>query len=122
MFYTIQKAPMTITRVGFCPHCFKAQRPRTDNFFVVHGKNWHVYRANHISNPGYTPHLYRLLKTIGENVIVEKICGMHECGSVVWWDNVNQCYAFSLQKWERTMLTIKQWNALLNLKDSGYEI
>lgn len=114
----------TITRVGFCEACFKAQRPRTDNFFVARGTNgWHIMQAKRIGNIGYTPHLYRLIKVIGENVVYEKMCTMHSCGTDIYYDSLSQNYKFLLGKWERGMMTLSDWNSLQKYKhDKDYQI
>lgn len=113
-----------ITRVGWCLDCFKAERPRTDNFFVARGTNgWHVMKANHIGNLGYTPHLYRSIKIIGENVVYEKMCAMHSCGTDIYYDSLSQNYKFVLGKWERGMMTLSDWNSLQHYKhDPQFEI
>lgn len=113
-----------ICRVGFCSQCYKAQRPRTDNFFVVHGTTgWHVMLAQHLGNPGFVPTLYRLVKVIGENVVYEKLCSMHDCGTDVYYHSTSQEYRFDLGEWERGMMTLETWNALVQYKhDTDYHI
>lgn len=113
-----------ITRVGFCEACFKAQRPRTDNFFVAMGKNgWHIMQAKHIGNIGFTPHLYKLIKSIGQNIIYEKMCSMHDCGTEVYWSQQHQNYRFDLGSWEKGMMLLSDWNSLQKYKhDEDYQI
>lgn len=113
-----------MTRVGWCSHCYKAQRPRTDNLFVAKGTNgWHVMKANHIGNIGYTPHLYKLIKAIGENVVYESMCAMHDCGVEVFFVPSTDRYNFRLGEWQRGMMTLKTWNSLQQYKhDPDYEI
>lgn len=112
---------MVISRVGYCDKCAKAERPRHDSFFVVCGSHgWHVYRSKGIGKPGYVPTLYRLIKAIGENIVYEKQCSMHDCSVEIEYRS--GMYHFTLGKWERGMMTRESWNALCNLKDTGYEV
>lgn len=115
-----------ITRVGFCPKCYKAERPRTDNFFVVMGNSgWHIMKAAHIGNIGFTPHIYKVVKVDQDrkNVIYQKICSMHDCGTEVYWSTSQNAYQFHIDKGEREIMTIENWNALVMYKrDLDYEI
>ena len=110
-----------ITRVGFCSSCYKAQRPRSGNFFVVKGKDWHIMKSGHIGNTGFVPFLYKLIKVVGDNVIYEKLCSLNDCGTEVFYIPSSDSYDFRLGKWERGMMDIKTWNALAKYKrDSDY--
>lgn len=116
-----------ISRVGFCDRCAKEQRPKTDQCFVVVGKNFHVLFADHIGHFGYTPHFYRLIKTIGngDRVKYERLCGMEGCGTIVWWDQANQKYKFKMNDylWEPGIMKLSDWNSLVLYKhDYDYEI
>lgn len=114
-----------ISRVGFCPRCYKEGRPKTAQPFVVVGKNFHVLEASHIGKQGFTPHFYVLIKSIGENIVFEKLCGMHRCGVDIWWDKTNQKHCFTLDKYkfDRGIMTLKDWNSLVLYKhDFDYEI
>lgn len=112
---------MTITRIGFCKKCQEAERPRYDNFFVASGsKGWHVYRSKHIGKPGFVPTLYRPIKILGENVVYEKQCAMHDCSVDIIYSG--GLYHFKLGQWERGIMDKKSWDALIALKDTGYEI
>lgn len=109
-----------ITRIGFCDNCFRNQNPRTGILFVVMGaKNgWHIYKAQNMTRfIGYVPMNYKLIKVIGENVIYEKLCSIHKCGMFVYWEPSIQNYKFDQGDWERGMMTLKEWNALQQLKD-----
>ena len=114
-----------ISRVGYCVRCAKERRPITDQKFVVVGTNFHIYSASHIGMFGYTPHFYRLLKVIGNNVKYERLCGMEDCGTIVWWDSQNQKWKFNLQNylWETGLMPLVSWNGLVLYKhDTDYEI
>lgn len=115
-----------ITRIGFCENCYRNNNPRTGIYYVVMGaKNgWHVYKAQNMTRfIGYVPMNYKLIKSIGENVIYEKLCSIHDCGMDVYWNPQNQCYNFDQGKWERGIMTINQWNSLQQMKrDNQYLI
>lgn len=115
-----------ISRVGFCTECAKAGRPKTDQVYLVHGSSgncFHVKRANWIGNIGYVPHTYRLIKSLGENVIVKRACGMFECGVDVKTDHRGRWYFHPDSSWERVVMSLADWNALVLYKhDPNYEI
>ena len=113
-----------IARVGFCEQCFINQHPRTGIFFVVAGKKgWHIYKAQAMGKIGYVPTNYRLIKSIGENIVYEKICGIHGCGVNVYFDNSQQMYRFDFLNWQRGIMDNKSWNALVTYKrDEDYLI
>jgi len=113
-----------ICRVGFCPHCKERRRPKTDDAFVAIGAkgDYHVYYADHNGELGFVPHIYELLKVIGENVIYRKICTMHDCGTEIDLRYIPPPFVFKKEAWERGMMTITSWNALQQLKETGYRI
>jgi len=113
-----------ISRVSWCPHCYKAQRPRTDNFFVVIGsQGYHIMRAKHIGNTGFTPHIYKVVKVKDNTVTYKKICGMNDCGAEVYWVQSKGIYQFRLDKGKIEIMTLDNWKALISYKrDSDYEI
>ena len=107
-----------ITRVGFCPSCFKEQRAKTKsdyggNTFIVYGTNgWHERTANHNSRYwGYVPHIYRLHKSLGENVVIYRSCAVQGCGTDYFQDNTG--WWLKVIKYDRQVWTIQQWNALV---------
>ena len=116
----------TITRVGFCPHCFRDHKPITGQVFLAFGVSSNLYKvnkANRIGQEGFTPHTYKLIKVIGSNVIIEKACGMYTCGVDREWTNDSYWfYFFTKESWERVIYPVERWNALVLLKNIGYEI
>lgn len=114
-----------ISRVGWCQRCQREMRPKTGHHFVVAGaKAFHVYQAEHTVYNGFVPYFYKLVKSIGENVVYERLCGIHECGVEVYWDSQNYKYKFVMKEhlWERGIMPLTTWNALVMFKPSGYEI
>lgn len=117
MFYTIQKALMKtiITRIGFCLDCNLQRRPQTDHPFLVYGSTsgYHHRFAQRIGMYGFVPTIYELVKTIGENVIVNKLCSIEGCGSE-WYNSNGVWYLQPIKgRWKREMYTIQSWNALV---------
>lgn len=113
-----------ITRVGYCPHCNEAMRPHYDSQFAVVGKTgrYHIYIANSLGRIGFVPHFYKLIKVIGQNVVYEKSCAMHGCGTDIYFDNEKQNYQFYIQGYERGIMDLTSWNALVQYHDDGYFI
>lgn len=115
----------TITRVGFCPHCARERRPITGQYFLAYGTTggYKVEIAVRIGDHGFVPHLYMLGKVVGENVIAFKACSMCDCVAVAErWIEKRLQYYIPTTAWQRTIFTLEQWNALVLLKDTGYEI
>lgn len=118
-------AKTILTRPGWCEECSKKERPRINDQFIVMGsRGWHMYIAEFNRPPGFTPHLYKLVKVIGENVVYEYLCCMHNCGCDIYYDQQKQGYQFQLHdsQWKRGILPIKDWNALQQYFDSDYWI
>lgn len=111
-----------ITRVGFCERCSRNSNPRSGLFYVVHGDTgWHVYKSTSLGKIGFVPTNYKLIKVIGQNVVYEKLCSIHNCGVYVYYDNIKQNYQFDQLNWQRGMLSITTWNALQQYKhDKDY--
>lgn len=114
----------TITRVSFCPECFKRNRPRADQLFLVHGSTcnqFHIKDAMKNGTRGFTPHIVELLKVDGENVIYRKACGMNHCDTEIYFSNGD--FNFEIQRWSRGIIPLNQWNAWVMYKhDTNYEI
>lgn len=109
-----------ITRVGFCDNCCKNRNPRTGIFFVVMGTTgWHILKSKAMGKIGFVPMNYKLIKTIGENVVYEKLCSIHDCGMEVFYDSNRQSYQFIQGKWGRGVMSVKTWNALQQYKHDG---
>lgn len=118
----------TICRVGYCELCAKEGRPHTGNQYLVIGATgyYHVYEAKRIAQRyGYCPHLYRIVKIINDDVIVDMCCSMYECGVYRKPNAVDQCWDYMPIKdqWRRTIISLPDWNALVSYKhDWQYEI
>lgn len=107
-----------ITRLGYCPHCERNRNPRGGQIFLAYGSTfnkYHVLIAQNNGVIGYTPHIYKLEKVIGRNVIVLKSCAMYPCGVKREAGDY-----FSVRAWEREVWTLETWNALVNLKHNWF--
>ena len=115
----------TITRIGLCPKCKREGRPKSgDDFIVMGGKSnkYKVLTANCTGKSGYTPHIYQLIKVFEKNVYFQKICSMDGCGLYIDQTGKDITFAFNLNEWSYETITVENWNALVMLKDTGYEI
>lgn len=116
----------TITRIGFCERCYKANRPLTDQAFLVYGskRGWHIRFARHTGYFGFTPHLYFLIKKVGQNIVYKERCAMHDCTLEIYWDVDQGKNDWQLYRgmWVRGMMSLASWNSLCVLKDLGYEV
>lgn len=113
---------MIITRIGFCPECYKTRSPKTDQKFLVFGNHtnqFHVRFAN-CTPPywGFTPHIYEIHKNLGENVVVLKSCAMDGCGVTFKWD-IDQ-WLFVIKKHQREVWTLEKWQSLVELKHNTF--
>lgn len=117
-----------ICRTGWCDICAKENRPHTGQHYLVIGAtgDYHVREAQRIAPfYGFTPHLYKKLKVINQDVIVEMCCSMYGCGVQRKENNVDQCWDYTTIKdqWRRLIIDLKDWNSLVLYKhDFDYEI
>lgn len=115
----------TLSRVCFCEQCYKGYKPQKGQLFLVHGTHgFHVRSAIRNGTRGYSPHVIRLVKTIGENVVYEKRCGIHFCGVILEYKETKNDFVFDyLGEWQRGIISIQEWNAWVQYKnDPQYQI
>ena len=114
-----------VTRVGWCEECAKQHRPKTGDFFLVYGfahHSFHMEVAERYGRVGFTPHIYKLDKNLGENVTVLKSCAMYGCGVDRKWD-INEYWFYFVKAYKKEIWETKQWNGLLTLeRDRQYMI
>lgn len=117
-------ATLTICRTGFCEWCQKENRPHTGQRAMVQGNHgYHVITANHVPRwYGFTPHLYKIHKVIGENIVYKRLCCMDGCGVYLEFNQERNVFDYFLEdNWVRGMMTIADWNALCTYKrDTDY--
>lgn len=110
---------MTVmTRVGYCPVCAEKQRPKRGQLFLYFSNDEYNIGSLSKNEIGITPHLYILIKTDNKFVYYKSICLMDGCGTKREkednreWLLIDETKISGLQK-----TTIKNWNALVMLKD-----
>jgi len=114
-----------ICRTGWCDICAKENRPHTGQLFLTIGSTgiYHVKKAERIApRYGFTPHLYQLVKSLGDNVVFNHVCGM-ECSVNIDWDSTNYKWLADVKEsyWKRGIMELKDWNALVMYKrDEDY--
>lgn len=115
-----------ICRVGYCLPCAKLNRPRKGHTFLGFGSTggYKDLKAYRDGLPGFTPHIYKLLKTQGIHVIVDVVCAMNGCGvfSVIEPDG-SPMVKVDPSKWRREKFRFSEWNSIVMFKhDSVYSI
>ena len=108
----------TITRVGHCSECYKADRPKTGQHYLVFCGSMNKYKsliAKRNGKRGFTPHIYVLIKVESGKVIYKKICAMEGCGAQL----IDETFFVRLDetKWVTKTMTIADWNCLVQFKD-----
>lgn len=122
-----------ITRTAYCAKCAQAERPKTDNIFVLHGsRGYHIHTVNyaipHYNPIGFVPHVFELDKSIDGFITGTKTCCMHECGFTVVenhkYESGDESNPYLIYTNEKSpfKMTIKDWNALVLSKEFGYKI
>ena len=110
-----------ICRTSFCPYCLKAGRPHIGDMFFAHGSyndKFHIRYAGINGIPGFTPFNYRIIKVIGENIILERSCAMLDCG-INFWVNNDKAVEFFIrpEAWQRLTWPLTRWNGLVLWKN-----
>ena len=110
-----------ITRVGWCEECAKLRNPRTGQQFLAFGQTHHCYHireAQRLGQIGFVPHIYKLEKKLGENLVILKSCAMYGCGADRKWER--EYWQYFIKSWKREVWTVKQWEALVYLKHNQF--
>lgn len=114
-----------ITRVGFCPKCFKEARPKVGNFYIVFGTTHQTYvgmKALNNGRKGFTPHIYQFDRLEGKTVYYSKICCMVDCGAYLAKQKDKTFVYLNDDLWEDEYTPINNWNALVLYKDQTFKI
>lgn len=114
-----------ISRVGFCENCFNEGSPKTNQTFLVNGSTHGELKALlalHNGRKGFTPHFYMLRKVVDNKVFYQKLCGV--CGTYNEEAEDGKKYlCIDETKWSNWIRTsLKNWNALVLFKNTGFEI
>lgn len=114
-----------LTRLGYCEQCSKAHRPKTNQIFIAFGAKSQTFFgeiALHSALKGMTPHIYEFHKLIDGTVHFFKICCMVGCGTKLIDENGKKFVVTVDEKWESGCMPLKDWNALVLFKDTGFRI
>ena len=110
-----------ITRVGWCDQCFKENRPHSQDSFLVYGSyrnDYHLKIAQGNGVRGFVPTIYKLVKVIGTNCIIDYACSF--CDANIWQGQDAWNYSVT---WKRMMMDVNNWNSLCLYKnDNDYTI
>lgn len=111
----------TITRVSFCLNCSKNNDPTKGQKFLVFGsKGYHVYVAQSHGTAGFTPHILRIHKVIGQNVVYDSACGICD---VSFGEVKDGHIDIEVLNWRRGIIFLKNWNDWVGYKhDPDYQI
>ena len=110
-----------ITRIGYCETCARSNSPRTGQRFLAYGSTSNAYfvlEAERNGKIGFTPHLYKLDKVLGQNVIIFKACSIYGCD--VDKKKTGQDWWYFVKGWKREVWTLETWNALVLLKNNEF--
>lgn len=112
-----------ITRVGFCPVCNQADRPKTNNSYIVFGARSNSFigkTALRNAVRGFTPHIYEFNRLIDKVVYYSKTCCMCGCGAYKSKDE--KLIYLDDEKSEECYTSLNNWNSLVMFKNTGFEI
>lgn len=119
-----------ITRCGYCEKCHANGFPIQGQRILLYGsKGFYVHDAEVYRRPdpnptqvGFTPHLYKFIKSVGNKVTAHRICCVDKCAIDIKFVGNNKYDFFILDSsWEKIEMSIADWNALTNFKrDPNY--
>ena len=118
-----------ITRLGYCPECFKKGSPKADQPFAVFGdtsKEFFVkFAKSGRCHKGFTPHFFLKvgISTDSKQVFYKKLCCMHGCGTDCYREGSTIVIELNQEKWSKILsINIRDWNALVFYRDESMKI
>ena len=114
-----------ITRLGFCPKCFKEARPKLGNFYITFGgtsQSFIAMRALNSGRKGFTPHIYEFQRLEDKTIYYSKICCMVGCGAYLAEQDKHTFVYLNDDLWVDEYTHIDNWNSLVLFKDTGLKI
>lgn len=126
-----------MTRVHFCPSCRKHERPKESDYFALWGgttEDFYILQPQYklyAREYGYTPHLVELVKSkkVNGKMCCEYTarCLVHGCGIFIEVANDGDpdnptVTVYEMGRAHRYIVPLKEWNALVTFKDTGYEL
>lgn len=139
----------TVTRSGFCKSCFQATRPLENDLYILFGtqhQEFSIHLCDHnapFAKRGFVPFLFEKIGTqslaSGMFVHYTRTCGINNCGIFLQETKVNgmeiiakgsvkdeggvkRPFYIHRIAWKKGMMPESQWNALVNFKDTGFEL
>ncbi len=117
-----------MTRTGYCENCASHNRPRVDQYYIVYGstsKRLEARQARIYQScvRGYVPHVLTKIKEADGAVVYYSSCSMIGCGYTVVQDpEFPEKQMFPVLRRQKLVASEADWNALINFKDTDYEI
>lgn len=119
-----------ITRTAFCNTCNARNRPKKNDWFIAFGTTHDtvlIKQSHHEGTPGFTPHLiiWNVKAPLVEGKIQTiMICGMQDCGVKIDLEGDHPEGKVPIAYLEAKVhnFTEAQLQAIMNFKNSGYEI
>lgn len=116
-----------VCRTGYCQHCYDSIRPKMKDIVLLYGTKSNRYKVYYVQRPphnrGYVPFNYVYEKTIANRDVVGwRFCSIYGCG--VKWAKENDVWKYvpDHQRYERFMISLEDWKALIYFKDFDYFI
>lgn len=118
-----------VTRVAFCPACFKNYYPEAEQKIMVYGSSSNSFKMIEASDygvRGFTPHTFEIVMHINnEEILVSSICGIEGCGShfvfeVISYRQRQRFLKFIDEKKEFKTFNLETWKALVNLSEHDF--
>jgi len=122
---------MFITRIAFCEECAKHGRPSHTDTVVLFGSRRDGFFTKDVDvdvliehhRLGFVPHIIQFYQNREDKVEYESICAIIGCGVDVRPNpETAEHEIIFLRRTERKTVPIKDWNALVALKKTGYEV
>jgi hypothetical protein len=119
----------TITRIGYCAKCYKANKPEKGQPFLLFGSSSNDYKMGivHKDYPerGLTPHLFTLIRVSADckSVYYKEVCCMAGCGTIYSedYDGISLIIDRAEESGVKQM-PIRRWHALVMYKDETLKL
>ena len=114
-----------LSRVAFCPECYKNGSPKLGELFLVFGtdsQDFHIYKVEAHGERGFTPHILTINKVIHKEepeIIYDCCCGI--CG-VTFGKDSEGYITYQTKGFDRRIIDLKSWNAWCQYHDDDYFI
>lgn len=116
-----------MTRTMFCPQCNANDRPKVGQYFLFWGatrNHLDIKKIHQTVKIGFTPHIILYQNPIEiekEGVYIQFTCGVDGCGITIT-EKTKTSFTFVINKENGLYLPPNDFAALLNWKNTGYEL